>query len=101
MTGKPFLRLARACAGLCVLALAACAGTPELTTLRGPTMGTAWSVEMRNMMILSFIAYLAAVFALPPYFGNHGLWAALNLFLLMRGITLAAILPGKERKMFG
>lgn len=66
----------------------------------GVFMGTAWSAEMRNMMILSFIAYCIAVYALPPVFGNHGLWAALNIFLLMRGITLAAILPGKERRMF-
>jgi MATE family multidrug resistance protein len=67
----------------------------------GVFMGTAWSVEMRNMMIVSFLAYLLAVFTLPNWFGNHGLWAALNLFLLLRGITLAAILPGKARRMFG
>lgn len=66
----------------------------------GVFIGTAWSAEMRNMMILSFIAYCIAVYLLPPVFGNHGLWAALNIFLLMRGITLAAILPGKERRMF-
>lgn len=67
----------------------------------GVFMGTAWSVEMRNMMILSFIAYCVAVYFLPPIFGNHGLWAALNLFLLLRGLTLAAILPGKTARMFG
>ena len=66
----------------------------------GVFMGTAWSAEMRNMMILSFIAYCVAVYLLPPVFGNHGLWAALNLFLLMRGLTLAAILPGKAGRMF-
>jgi multidrug resistance protein, MATE family len=66
----------------------------------GVFMGTAWSAEMRNMMILSFVAYCIAVYALPPLFGNHGIWAALNIFLLLRGITLSAILPGKERRMF-
>lgn len=48
MPGKPFIsRLARACACLCALALlGGCAGTPALTTLRGPTMGTTWSVKL-------------------------------------------------------
>jgi multidrug resistance protein, MATE family len=66
----------------------------------GVFMGTAWSGEMRNMMILSFIAFCACIFTLPAWFGNHGLWAALNMFLLMRGVTLAAILPGKAAQMF-
>lgn len=66
----------------------------------GVFMGTAWSGEMRNMMILSFIIFCACVFTLPAWFGNHGLWAALNVFLLMRGLTLAAILPGKAAQMF-
>ena len=92
----------RAEAGLYLFWMALTAMTGALAfQMDGVFMGTAWTVEMRNMMIISFLAYLVAVFALPPYFGNHGLWAALNLFLLMRGITLAAILPGKARKMFG
>lgn len=66
----------------------------------GVFMGTAWSHEMRNMMILSFIAFCAAIYTLPSWFGNHGIWAALNIFLLMRGLTLAAILPRKSDQMF-
>lgn len=91
----------RAEAGLYIFWMALTALTGALAfQMDGVFMGTAWSAEMRNMMIISFLAYLVAIFVLPPYFGNHGLWAALNLFLLMRGITLAAILPGKARKMF-
>jgi multidrug resistance protein, MATE family len=66
----------------------------------GVFMGTAWSAEMRNMMILSFIVYCVSIFFLPQWFGNHGLWAALNIFLLTRGVTLAFILPGKSAQMF-
>jgi MATE family multidrug resistance protein len=92
----------RAEAGIYLVWMALTAMTGALAfQMDGVFMGTAWSAEMRNMMLLSFIAYLAAVFTLPNWFGNHGLWAALNLFLLMRGITLALILPGKARRMFG
>lgn len=38
--------LPRAVAFACVLALAGCASAPAPTTLRGPTMGTTWSVKL-------------------------------------------------------
>ncbi len=66
----------------------------------GIFLGTAWSGEMRNMMILSFVGYCAALWIATPLWGNHGIWAAMNLFLAMRGITLAFILPGKINQMF-
>lgn len=66
----------------------------------GIYMGTAWSAEMRNMMILSFIGFCAVLWLGAPLWGNHGIWAALNLFLALRGVTLAAILPGKANQMF-
>lgn len=66
----------------------------------GVFMGTAWSAEMRNMMILSFIAYCAFLWIAAPLWGNHGVWAAINLFFAARGLTLAAILPSKMRQIF-
>jgi Na+-driven multidrug efflux pump len=49
------------------------------------------------MMLLSVLFFLAAVFVLPPLFGNHGLWAALHIFLLARGFTLLAVLRERVR----
>ncbi len=66
----------------------------------GIFIGATWSREMRNMMLASFAAYCVALMVLVPLLANHGLWAALNLFLLMRGVFLAAMLPGKARQSF-
>jgi len=40
------------------------------------------------MMLLSFALYIASFFLLRPL-GNSGLWIALLVFLLARGLTLA------------
>ena len=47
----------------------------------GVFIGATWSRDMRNMMLLSVLIYLGACFALTPLWGNHGLWAALLIFL--------------------
>lgn len=56
----------------------------------GVYIGATWSREMRNMMILSIIAYLACWWLFTPIWGNHGLWLALEVFLGVRGVTLFA-----------
>ena len=56
----------------------------------GVFIGATWSRTMRNMMLASLAVFVAAAFALMPPFGNHGLWMALNLFLLARGLLLYA-----------
>jgi Na+-driven multidrug efflux pump len=66
----------------------------------GVFIGATWSRDMRNMMLLSFLAFAAALFALAPAFGNHGLWAALHVFLLVRGLSLALILRLRVRTVF-
>jgi multidrug resistance protein, MATE family len=66
----------------------------------GVFIGATWSRDMRNMMILSLIGYFAAYFILPKYFGNHGLWLSLHLFLGLRGISLLSILPSRARGQF-
>lgn len=57
-------------------------------------VGATRSREMRNSMLLSaFLVYLPAWYLLQP-FGNHGLWAAIMLFLLARGLTQSLYIPG-------
>ena len=41
--------------------------------------------DMRNMMIVSLAVFMAAWWMLEHRFGNHGLWAALNIFFIARG----------------
>jgi putative MATE family efflux protein len=66
----------------------------------GVFIGATWSRDMRNMMILSLSGYFAAYLILPQFFGNHGLWLALHLFLGLRGISLLLILPSRARLQF-
>ena len=55
--------------------------------LDGLFVGATRSREMRNTMLFAAAGcYLPAYYLLQP-FGNHGLWAALILFLAARGIT--------------
>ncbi len=56
--------------------------------------------EMRNMMALSLLIYLTSWWFLESAFGNHGLWAALNIFLLARTISFAVRMPSLERHAF-
>lgn len=66
----------------------------------GVFIGATWSRDMRNMMLLSFLSFSAALLILAPAFGNHGLWAALHVFLLVRGFSLLAILRLRVRTAF-
>lgn len=55
--------------------------------LDGLFVGATRSREMRNTMLFAAICcYLPAFYLLQPY-GNHGLWAALIIFLAARGIS--------------
>ena len=44
--------------------------------------------------------YYWAMLILAPAFGNHGLWAALHVFLLVRGFSLLAILRLRVQTAF-
>lgn len=66
----------------------------------GVFIGATWSRDMRNMMLLSLAAFVAALLALAPALGNHGLWAALHVFLLVRGFSLLAMLRRRARTAF-
>ncbi|RVI58442.1 MATE family efflux transporter [Sinorhizobium meliloti] len=63
-------------------------------------IGAAWSRDMRNTMLISFAAFVAALFSLGQMFGNHGLWSALHVFLLLRGISLLLVMPRRVRTAF-
>ena len=66
----------------------------------GVYIGATWSRDMRNMMLASFAIFWAALAVLSELFGNHGLWAALHVFLLVRGFSLLAIVPARTRSTF-
>ena len=67
----------------------------------GVFIGATWSSDMRNMMLVSLAVFVVAAFALMPPFGNHGLWAALNVFLLARGLLLWSRMGGLADRTFG
>ena len=67
----------------------------------GVFIGATWSRDMRNMMLLSFALYVAALWSLGGAFGNHGIWAALHVFLLARGLSLLAVMQVRARETFG
>lgn len=68
--------------------------------MTGVFVGATWSRDMRNMMLLSFAAFTTALFAFGQMFGNHGLWAALHIFLLVRGISLLLVMRRRVRTAF-
>lgn len=54
----------------------------------GIFIGATRSAEMRNTMLIStFLCFLPAWYLFQP-FGNHGLWAALMVFMLARGLSM-------------
>lgn len=65
--------------------------------LDGIFIGATLTAPMRNAMVVSVAIYAAALAMLLPAFGNHGLWAALMVLNLARGVTLAALWPRVPR----
>ena len=62
----------------------------------GIYIGLTSSKAMRNTMLFStFLIFLPAYYILAHYWGNHGLWLAMILFVLARGIS-QTILAKKE-----
>ena len=57
--------------------------------------------DMRNMMIVSLGVFMLAWWLLETRYGNHGLWAALNIFFVARAVTFASRMPSLERRAFG
>ncbi|MEO9684368.1 MAG: MATE family efflux transporter [Tateyamaria sp.] len=63
----------------------------------GIFIGAARGRDMRNMMAVSFVIYWLAILVLLPVMGNHGLWAALLISFVARGVTLGMRYPALER----
>ena len=61
--------------------------------------GSTWSRDMRNLMVASFAIFLASWWLLRPL-GNTGLWIALLIFLLSRGLLQMQRYPGLQRATF-
>ena len=68
--------------------------------LDGIFIGATRTADMRNMMLLSLAIFLLAWMALTPQYGNHGLWAALVIFMSLRGLTLGVRYPALVRAAF-
>ncbi len=66
----------------------------------GVFIGATWSVDMRNMMLLSLALYLATWAVLTPFLGVSGLWLAFLVFLGARGITLLWRTRSRVREAF-
>ncbi len=64
--------------------------------LDGIFIGATRSRDMRNMMAVSFVIYLVALAVLLPWLGNHGLWLALLISFVARGVTLGLRYPALE-----
>jgi multidrug resistance protein, MATE family len=66
----------------------------------GVYIGATWARDMRNLMVLSLLIFLAAWFALRS-FGNAGLWGAFLVHYAARGGLEALRYPALLRKSFG
>ncbi|MBX2854516.1 MAG: MATE family efflux transporter [Rhodobacteraceae bacterium] len=61
--------------------------------LDGIFIGATASVEMRNAMILTSLFFFPGGYWMTLTWGNHGLWASVWLWLLLRAGTLLALYP--------
>lgn len=61
--------------------------------LDGVFIGATRTRPMLGSMALSLLLFGLACWIAYPRYGNHGLWAALIVFLTARGVTLALCLP--------
>ncbi len=65
----------------------------------GIYIGATWARDMRNLMVAALAIYFAAWWALGAL-GNAGLWWALLIFLLARGLLQGARYPALVRATF-
>ena len=66
--------------------------------LDGIFIGATRTRDMRNMMAVSFVIYGLALAALLPVYDNHGLWIALLISFVARGVTLGLRYPALEAR---
>jgi MATE family multidrug resistance protein len=61
--------------------------------LDGIFIGAGYTREMRNAMLFSMLVYLLLLSFLVPWWGNHGLFLSLSLFMAIRALTLGFYYP--------
>lgn len=66
--------------------------------LDGIFIGATRTVEMRNAMIFSLLAFLGCWWILQGL-ANHGLWAALTMYFIARAVSLGYYLPALRRSI--
>ena len=66
--------------------------------LDGIFIGATETRALRNAMVTAVATYVVALVLLKPPFGNHGLWAALMVLNVARGVTLALRYPALEAR---
>lgn len=67
--------------------------------LDGVFIGATRGREMRNGMVLAALGAIIAQYFLIPAFGNHGLWASLMLFFVLRAVPLYLWYPRIPRAL--
>lgn len=54
----------------------------------GIFIGTSQTKDLRNGMVLSVICFIILSIYFTEFFGNHGLWFSLIIFMILRSLTL-------------
>ena len=57
--------------------------------LDGIFIGATQTKDMRNAMMISVVSFIIISIYSTKYFGNHGLWFSLLLFMIFRSLTLS------------
>ena len=65
----------------------------------GIYIGTTQMRSLRNNMFIALISYLTIAVWAVPRFGNHGMWMALTVFMIVRSATLVLGYPRIERQI--
>ena len=58
----------------------------------GIYLGATATKPLRNTMIVSMLLFISSVYLFLPY-GNHGLWGAITVLLIIRGVMLTLLSP--------
>ena len=64
----------------------------------GVFTGTTRTAHMRNNMMLAFAVFVPCAWLLREPMGNHGLWLAMTLLYVVRGVGLGAIYVRIQRR---
>jgi MATE family multidrug resistance protein len=67
--------------------------------LDGIFIGTSRTRAMRNASLLSTTVFVLATFPLSSRFGNHGLWWAFVLYVVVRAVALGVQYPALRRAL--